>query len=128
MKEREHTPGPWSYRQGDDHSGYEIDADNGSGPRDWLGLARVEMFIDFDDDGNETRRKYKEESLANARLVAAAPELLEALEETAKYMQLYQWLVDDIEDTNKPRTLDADGYNFAYKAARAAIEKAKGQE
>ena len=52
---------------------------------------------------------YGEQQMANARLIAAAPELLEALESVLE------------------NCLDSDGLAAAYEKARAAIAKAKGE-
>ena len=60
-----HTPGPWSIA--DTVSDYRI-----SGP-DGIGVART--------DGISPRRNNCEENAANARLIAAAPDLLEAAKE-----------------------------------------------
>ena len=79
-----HTPGPWTYEQISNNA-YVID-ENGSA---------VMLYRNPDD-----------EMKANARLIAAAPELLEALE----------WAVDNPHD---------DAYWISQ--ARAAIAKAKGK-
>lgn len=105
MSEVKHAPGPWAYRKAKDHGGYEIDALFG-----WFGFARVERFEDFDHDDADQTRENDEESLANARLIAAAPELLEALEGLTRLARLHQ----------------VDGYSTAMLAARDAIAKAKG--
>ena len=79
-----HTPGPWTYEQISNNA-YVID-ENGSA---------VMLYRNPDD-----------EMKANASLIAAAPELLEALE----------WAVDNPHD---------DAYWISQ--ARAAIRKAKGE-
>lgn len=53
---------------------------------------------------------YGAQQMANARLIAAAPELLEALESVLE------------------NCLDSDGLAAAYEKARTAIRKAKGEE
>lgn len=64
MSEVKHTPGPWIW--GDEHRGLY-----GCGPNnEVLNYARYEgMWVGFGEVGT-----------ANARLIAAAPEMLEALE------------------------------------------------
>ena len=66
-----HTPGPW-FR--DDRSGLECDVRAASGRKVALcwGLAS--------NNARNYDKKYKAECDANARLIAAAPEMLEALE------------------------------------------------
>lgn len=54
---------------------------------------------------------------ANARLIAAAPELLEALEA----------LANRVDPANKKRDLTITSFVAALKKARAAIAKAKGE-
>lgn len=60
----EHTPGPW---------GYETDLEEGDIPRPWVGRLEENRYTAL--SCGETR----EEATANARLIAAAPELLAAL-------------------------------------------------
>jgi hypothetical protein len=89
MTATKHTPGPWVAI---DH---EIFADNQS--RNiadvWISFANIE----------------DEEAKANARLIAAAPDLLEALEAFAEYAEKGTW-----------------GSLDPVTQARAAIAKAKG--
>ena len=75
MSEAKHTPGPWVFRRGPDDAGFEFT----------LGDTRERTFVEqtfdyaqvlYPDDGDQY-----ETAEANARLIAAAPELLEALEE-----------------------------------------------
>ena len=60
----------------------------------------------------------QDEINANARLIAAAPELLDALERVTDFM--HAALSDTIHD-------DADGLQHYEQIARAAIAKARGQ-
>jgi len=84
-----HTPGPWSFRGCD--GGWAIDFNEDQ-----------EQVVDF---------VYEE---ADARLIAAAPDLLEALSELAD-------LVDEI------LSGEYEPDSFTTQPARAAIAKAKGQ-
>ena len=79
-----HTKGPWSVRM----------------PTEFLNQAAIEPCIGCVYGAGE-------ELQANANLIAAAPELLEALEV----------IIEDLEEGAKPR----------MKLARAAIAKAKGE-
>lgn len=114
----EHTPGPWKFSTTHPMSGsawFVITDHNGSGPIMDVG--------GNDKSGQIAEAKYlitdPQEIEANARLIAAAPELLEALE--AK--------VQECDD-------EAEHYRIAgspiiesdwLKQARAAIAKAKAQ-
>lgn len=88
-----HTPGPWSFRGCD--GGWAIDFNEDQ-----------EQVVDF---------VYEE---ADARLIAAAPDLLEALED----------LADDISDRFDMESPSTNpGMKHAVGAARAAISKARGE-
>jgi hypothetical protein len=67
MTNAAHTPGPWDVDNYPDHVSYFSDASNRKPDYDFR--------VDFSEDMPE------EEAEANARLIAAAPDLLEALEE-----------------------------------------------
>ena len=93
-----HTPGPWKCGQYLGHSFWVVHTDVGDRGR---GMDIVEGVAGLT----------PEQRLANARLIAAAPELLDALKE----------IVD---------AADGDGWNqldASFKKARAAILKAKGK-
>jgi len=94
----EHTPGPWTVHASDP----EID---GEYPW-WVGVDERSAFV-ADVLGE-----------ADARLIAAAPELLTALEVIAR--PPYQWDSDESRDTKEVRR--------RIQIARAAIAKAKGTE
>lgn len=64
-------------------------------------------------EGTEPARYPREVEIANARLIAAAPELLDALEALARH---------DFDDRDDPVI-----YNEVCRRARAAIAKARGQ-
>lgn len=86
-----HTPGPWDWKDG-------IQLTVGIEPEpERLPIAHLE------DRGPE--------SFANARLIAAAPDLLAALEALLEYVD----------------AVTSRGDNVEKKAARAALDKAKGQ-
>ncbi len=90
-----HTPGPWTHH----HQPYDVQG--GSGLNDSI-FADGEVLFLLAGGLNEVRR-------ADCRLVAAAPDLLEALEKLAEYVGALNGTDDAI---------------AAYGDARAVIEKA----
>lgn len=92
-----HTPGPWSLRHGGRHDGDRLVTSGGSD------ICRMDGGPNDDS-----------ETLANARLIAAAPELLDALR------NLLDWGRDHTSPTqpNSPHAL--------LVAAHAAIANATG--
>jgi hypothetical protein len=109
MTKVKHTPGPWeiSYRE----SGFIQDGHVIMGND--LEIAHVEPWERMDDDAIE-------EAEANAELIAAAPDLLDAL----------MHLLHDFEE--EVQSVDSDSWSFgdpgswtdAITKARAAIKKA----
>lgn len=97
MTNAKHTPGPWEYTPYTDH----IRADHS---RHWTIAAMVEMQGCAD----PSRDIVAEEKIANARLIAAAPELLESA---------------------KMAVAEAvgDGFDDWYVALKEAIAKAEGR-
>jgi hypothetical protein len=100
--ESKHTPGPWQiYKDRNRIDRYPgID-----------GVTRTVIVFGVDGESNGVRGQNYEESLANAHLIAAAPELLDALE------LLVAWA--NIQDGSPSQ--------YLRDAALAAINKAKGQ-
>ncbi len=99
-----HTPGPWKYCP--DARGYGKRAQRiiwGAKGPGYGAIAEVSYFP-------------SEEIEANARLIAAAPEMLAALESLEAWSQ--ECIPDDWED---------DGYEF-IRQAKQAISKAKGEK
>lgn len=97
----EHTPGPWMIKWRD--GGAKINPEDGHGF-----LADVRM--------RPTYTHNTEEYGANARLIAAAPDLLEALEGLLK-------------NAPRPKSIRKDfSYTLYLEAAKTAIAKARGTE
>jgi hypothetical protein len=95
----QHTPGPWSIITSDTCDLYAgIESDNFS--------IVVIGYPEEDDDGG-VRGRTLEEATANAHLIAAAPDLLEALEAVMPYI---------VGDKCVP-----------WQKAQSAIAKAKGE-
>ena len=98
MTEAKWTKGPWATRRG--HSVVEI--------RTTAGLEIAQTA------GGHYWQNFTDEALANARLIAAAPELYEALE-----LALMAWDHD-----GEPNAI---GYEHAMELARAALRNARGE-
>lgn len=101
-----HTPGPWELGEYEDALGYDC----------MTGGVKVgPVYLDGAQYGQKTCAEIEADQLArmmaDARLIAAAPDLLEALEGILPYME---------EDP------DDDEYSEMVRAVHAAITKAKG--
>lgn len=97
--EKKYTPGPWKCSQHLGHHVWSVHMDagyRGRGSTIVDGVAGIDI----------------EQRLANARIIAAAPELLEALNELANGYSGNRWDV---------------GIALRLKKARAAIAKATGE-
>jgi hypothetical protein len=104
MKNTQHTPGPWVIADDPTSEGVWIDhPDLKSGEDD-----EICRCLDSTLSG--------EECLANARLIAAAPELLDAL----------KTLTDALNESLEPVPLAADIVN-AFRDSMRAIAKAEGR-
>jgi len=85
-----HTPGPW--RMGSE-KGYNVDSiQSAVADRGIAQVYGVPLHTRVDDKCLRAERY--SESLANARLIAAAPELLEALLETRSYLRKLHYALD----------------------------------
>ena len=95
MEKQQHTPGPWAYIVPDGHV-----------------VRHPQIYSDFGPVANATwlGENKLDQLKANARLIAAAPDLLEALGEIVSAADGDRW-----------SQLDAD-----LRKARAAIAKATG--
>lgn len=99
----EHTPGPWKVEPIESQRSLVYCRINGSQS---LGFAGVYKLDD---------KECQNECLANANLIAAAPELLEALETAVSWYQ--EWL-----------ELGPDAGDLSLDTLRKAIAKAKGEQ
>lgn len=104
-----HTPGPWRHGSQTGANANTIYAVNGKGPHDEPGICSV-YGIPLYRRTDEQMRDIYDEGIANAKLIAAAPELLEALERTLSWLSSYP----------------GEGALGAYDQARSAIAKATG--
>lgn len=106
MTKSKHTPGPWFIPKYGDIDEAEINFTHPNGKTYTIAKAFSGL------GGNDFKEQH-----ANAHLIAAAPDLLEALEEIAQGMGAYN--VDPLEHANNV-------IEEAKSIARAAIAKAKG--
>ena len=113
----QHTPGPWGPfildKPLNEIAAYVDDCIKASGGADFYFVQGPHIdggTVDICHVGNGPR------GLANARLIAAAPDLLEALRTLLSYAF-----------TLEMRFTDADGEHRAMQQARAAIAKAEGE-
>ena len=98
-----HTPAPWAVRFRTDGSSYISMGDPNRGPH-----KAADLFLTA--DGGESDR-------ADARLIAAAPELLRAL----------QAVVNDCHDLDMVPSNERGRTTTAFELAVSAIEKATGE-
>jgi hypothetical protein len=107
MKKTQHTPGPWQFNEYPHYTDFTIWGDGGTFP----------VVTEFDDRGNHTV------TTANARLIAAAPDLLAALQRAEALLRIAfnPGIETDV-------TLCSASCQWAANEARAALSKAQGQE
>jgi hypothetical protein len=113
-----HTPGPWYSKDGD-ITAYKPSLIEGRGNR----IVRIADYRSY--EALQSKEVGYDEIKANARLIAAAPELLDALENV---LDAFIHVPGDTEG-NKARTTAAriiGSPNGLLARAREAIEKAKG--
>jgi hypothetical protein len=79
-----HTPGPWVYAKAKQPSGSERSMDWCIATTDHAIIAEAYEIFGYDTDGVTYRRAPAE---ANARLIAAAPDLLEACQTFAEWLR-----------------------------------------
>ncbi len=119
----EHTPAPWSYSYDEERSEHTIYMDP---TLEGKAVKRVSRFIEWDHgiypedgDGSDFR-----EADANVRLIAAAPELLEAVEYALKFLESEP-------PPTPPEECESEYiemHNRVRETAREAIAKARGEE
>ena len=109
MTEASHTPGPWGYVPSNEHHGPYVVNQWGSGDIcDCYTMSNLNDYSVRNGGDSKPIHFQRDEADANARLIAAAPDMLEALE------LVIQW---------------ADGIGSPanmFNVARSAIAKATG--
>lgn len=110
--ETQHTPGPW-------RSEYTTNAPS---PYRVMASERTKPVATIPERGNHAGDEFTEETQANALLIAAAPKLLEALENARIALTFYrEWMSKEHSETNYPYGNDCE------KKAREIIAKATGK-
>jgi hypothetical protein len=108
-----HTPGPWAHETAL-NMGYDTPV-----PYEKITCPQGGYLAKAVNNG----RVSDEETKANARLIASAPELLEALEAAYEELEGYAELLQE-----QGHTEDADAVEAVWRKARAAIAKARGAQ
>jgi len=111
-----HTPGPWDWGPHSDElvGRYEVNAGEGR---------QRSHICECHGNRQQTRKVSDEEAAANARLIAAAPELLAVAKMAFDYAQDTKGRFIDHWDGE-----DAESYDKLCDACDAAIAKAEGRE
>lgn len=116
------TPGKWKVRYFPDGSDFFVEAANNNMPQ--LGYGIEILQDDFGDHNGYP----KEQRDADAHLIAAAPELLEALQEAMRRLNSMALSImahpDYTGEDNAEWTDMVEGANEAIKTGEAAIDKA----
>jgi len=114
MSNTKHTPGPWSYS---DHASPRITNVE-------CDIARVEAL-----PGSENHSEVRGEVIANARLIAAAPDLLAALREVSLCFGTgeasEEWWAEQHDNYVPEGRNSVDCRNDVLERARAVIAKAE---
>ena len=112
MTETRHTPGPWKIMQClPAISEYE---------------GQTETVIVDENGRNVLNRLSIFEEAANAKLMASAPELLEALRELFGFVEEWVLVMDTRDDAGHAWSLKAMRLVMTLQAAQQAIAKAEG--
>ena len=107
-----HTPGPWAL----DEDSYTIESGG-------LIIASVCTVDDYSGAEEEYKPQLAKECAANATLIAAAPDLYEALAVLHTLLDFD----DEVAAGVGIVTENPDRINHAFKVARAALRKARGE-
>jgi hypothetical protein len=111
MSETKFTPGPWAVQPM--HQILWIGTPKDGGQLD-------ELILHINQDKGYKEEK-KERNLANAKLIAAAPDLYEALSECATELEIFLDVPKNLSDTNPG---EDNPKLVAYRKAMNALKKA----
>jgi hypothetical protein len=121
-----HTPGPWvaecsTLREAREDGGFSWAHPDSWGPRGWTDETRVgSVYLLCEGGGHTGLPGSIEVSEANAHLIAAAPEMYEALKLAVGIAE--SWIHDQLDGTSS-----LDGALEDLKPCHAAIAKAEGK-
>jgi hypothetical protein len=117
------TPGPWELDDDEQHIDgigrvhmHRVVAPNGAVVVEFSNTGCSEII--YDDDGEGTGRHYDLQAMANAHLIAAAPDILEALEKIIA--------AADSQAAQGGEMFYSEAVGGPIDAARTAIAKARG--
>ncbi len=113
MTDTQHTPGPWEYVQSTEHHGPYVVHKFGPTVCDCYTMTQPGELSVRNGGASKPVHFMADEADANARLIAAAPDLLEACQTLATLLDTDDWI--------------ATG-RLAVKQAQAAIAKVRGEE
>lgn len=85
-KHTAHTPGPWDYVPSNEHHGPYVTTEHGSTVCDCYCMSNPSGLSVRNGGNSKPIHHMHEMADANARLIAAAPELLEALKAAKRYL------------------------------------------
>lgn len=114
------TPGPWEYVPSTEHHGPYVAAPFGGDVADCYVMSNPTLLSERNGGKSRPIPHQAEAADANARLIAAAPELYEALE------ALLDAYMENAPSNPGPGFWDLDR-DSAVIAARAALAKARGE-
>lgn len=122
MGEAKNTPGPWEYVPSTEHHGPYVTSEFGSTVCDCYVMSRPGEWSVANGGQSKPIHHLHEMADPNARLIAAAPELLSALESASGYLLNAKI---DLE-TGAPKRTAICTIEGGLKVVRAAIAKATG--
>ena len=131
MRKAQHTPGPWNLHAHYDGSPLVVTGDTGESWIHWSRrIAKGDMLIGDIEATTAPRPGFPRvtnplEMEANARLIAAAPEMLAALERMVERIEYYSAIPEE----QRPfiEQWEYTEGSSDMQQARAAIRKAKGE-
>jgi hypothetical protein len=121
MSNTKHTPGPWTVKHSESKTAFNV---IGTALGGKYKIARCPYFS-TNGMYPETDRRDKAETEANAQLIAAAPELLEAL---SNYKTVMERFFETLPDELVIDLITAAVVQDANDMAKRALAKAEGKE
>lgn len=116
MGASKHTPGPWSYVAGTEHHGPYVTSEFGSDICDCYTMSRPDLPSALNGGPSHPIPFLAEMAEPNARLIAAAPDLLDALKRLLQFIREHT----EAGEVIPPHTVE-------HEHAMAIIAKAEGR-